>query len=63
MAKFETIAAYTGFGLGILNAGIGVITLWRSRKEAVRTRQRGLRGQLREVLRQIVTFCDEYENG
>jgi hypothetical protein len=61
--KFETIAAYTGFGLGILNGGVGVITLWRSRKEAVRTRQRGLRGQLREILREIDHRCNEYENG
>jgi hypothetical protein len=63
MAKFETVAAYTGFGLGILNGGIAVITLWRSRKEAVRTRQRALRGELRDVLREIDDACTEYYNG
>jgi hypothetical protein len=61
--KFETIAGYTGFGLGILNSMVGGIALWRSRKEAVRTRQRGLRGELRVILREIVDACDEYENG
>jgi hypothetical protein len=32
---FETVAAFTGFGLSILNSLVGVINLLRNRKEAV----------------------------
>jgi hypothetical protein len=51
VAKFETIAACTGTGLGMLNSGLGVFIAWRAVRESARTRQRELRGQLRDVLR------------
>lgn len=40
-----------------------MVTLWRSRREAVRTRQRTLRGELRDILREIADACTEYEYG
>jgi hypothetical protein len=63
VAGFVTVAAITGFGLGILNSLVGVINLWRRTKEAVRTRQRTLRGDLRDILREIAEACTEYEYG
>jgi hypothetical protein len=63
MAGFVTVAAITGFGLGIVNSLVGVVILWRSRKAAVHTRQRSLRGELRDILHEIAEACSEYESG
>jgi hypothetical protein len=61
--SFQSVAAYVGFGLGILNAGLGVIALWWSSKEAVRKRQRELRGRLRDIALELLDSCDEISSG
>jgi hypothetical protein len=63
VANFTAIAAYTAFGLGIVNSGISLTNLLRSRKEKLRERQRDLRAQLRKTLREITAACDDFRRG
>jgi hypothetical protein len=58
VAMFEVIAAYVGFGLGIVNSGVGLINLWRSSRDALRGDQRNQRQRLREILIDIHQVFD-----
>jgi hypothetical protein len=57
MAAFTTIAAYSAFGLAIVNSSVSLGNLWRGAQEAVRSDQRTLRQQLREVLLDVQKVC------
>jgi hypothetical protein len=57
VANFQPIAAYTAFGLSILNSALALFNIWYGKNEAVRARQRELRKQFRQVLRELLDAC------